>query len=412
MSDKDNPTDGRAWTRRGWLSAAGTTLAATALSSGTTHADAAGQATQPPPGGQGGRLPLTEFQPKSMLHVDETHVPRARFPVIDFHTHVSLRPNSKRAGVPPAELVKVMDGVNLHTMVNLTGGSGDDLANTIKNFDRAFPRRFVTMTEPTWTRASESGYAGWQAEEIARAKAAGAVGVKILKTLGLYLRDGGPTGKLVKIDDARFDPMWDACGRLGLPVAMHVGDPEAFFLPVDRFNERYEELNAHPDWSFHGKDFPAFKEIMDARDRVFARHPKTTFVALHVGHWAENLKAVGEMLDKFPNVNVELAARIGELGRQPRTSARFFDKYQDRILFGTDAIPLGTETPQQVFGEDLYRIYYRFLETQDEYFDYAPAPVPPQGRWRIYGLGLPEQILRKVYHQNAQRVLGLQLVSA
>jgi hypothetical protein len=384
----------------------------TTLGSGRARAQAGAQAGQQRAPSAGGSLPLTEFQPKSMLHVQETHVPRARFPVIDFHSHVSLRPTSKRPGVPPAELVKVMDAVNLHTMVNLTGGSGQDLATTITNFDRAFPRRFVTMTEPTWTRASESGYAAWQGEEIGKAKAAGAVGLKILKTLGLYLRDGGPTGKLVRIDDPRFDPMWDACGRLNLPVAMHVGDPEAFFLPIDRFNERYEELNAHPDWSFYGKDFPAFNEILDARDRVFARHPQTTFVALHVGHWAENLKAVGEMLDKFPNVHVETAARIGELGRQPRTSSRFFDKYQDRILFGTDAIPLGIETPQQVFGEDLYRIYYRFLETQDEYFDYAPAPVPPQGRWRIYGLGLSDQILRKVYHQNAERVLGLRLVGA
>ena len=246
--------------------------------------------------------------------------------------------------------------------------------------------------------------------EIGKAKAAGAVGLKILKTLGLYLRDGGPAGKLVRVDDERFDPMWDACGRLGLPVAMHVGDPEAFFTPIDRFNERYEELGAHPDWSFYGKDFPSFKEILAARDRVFAKHPKTTFVALHVGHWAENLAAVGEMLDKFRNVNVEIAARIGELGRQPRTAARFFDRYQDRILFGTDAIPLGVETPQQVFGEDLYHIYYRFLETEDEYFDYAPARIPPQGRWKIYGVGLPDQILRKVYHQNAERVLGMKLV--
>jgi predicted TIM-barrel fold metal-dependent hydrolase len=411
MSDKHRP-DRPAWTRRGWLSAAGTGLLGTTLGSGRARAQAAPQTGQQRAPSAGGSLPLTEFQPKSMLHVQETHVPRARFPVIDFHSHVSLRPTSKRAPVPPAELVKVMDAVNLQTMVNLTGGSGQDLATTITNFDRAFPHRFVTMTEPTWARASESGYPAWQGEEIGKAKAAGAVGLKILKTLGLYLRDGGPTGKLVRIDDPRFDPMWDACGRLNLPVAMHVGDPEAFFLPIDRFNERYEELNAHPDWSFHGKDFPAFKEILDARDRVFARHPRTTFVALHVGHWAENLKAVGEMLDSFPNVHVETAARIGELGRQPRTSARFFDKYQDRILFGTDAIPLGIETPQQVFGADLYRIYYRFLETQDEYFDYAPAPVPPQGRWRIYGLGLSDQILRKVYHQNAERVLGLRLVTA
>ena len=401
MSDNSNGS----WTRREWLSAAGTALVTTAV--GNTKVGAVEPLGSQTPATA--PLPLSEFEPKSMLHVEESRVQRARFPVIDFHTHVSRR-RAERPAVPPAELVKTMDAVNLHTMVNLTGGSGEDLGAAIALFDRGFPRRFVTMTEPTWTRASEPGYAAWQADEIGKAKAAGAVGVKVLKTLGLYLRDGGPQGRLVRVDDPRFDPMWDACGRLELPVAIHVGDPEAFFLPIDRFNERFEELNAHPDWSFHGRDFPTFTEILDARDRVFAKHPKTTFVALHVGHWAENLKAVGEMLDRFRNVHVEIGARIGELGRQPRTAARFFDKYQDRILFGTDAIPLGTETPQQVFGEDLYRIYYRFLETDDEYFDYAPARLPPQGRWKIYGVGLREGILRKVYNENAERVLGLKLV--
>lgn len=405
MTDNEKPS----FTRRGWLSAAGSGVIGTAF--GSVVKLRAEAASQQPPGTRTPPLPLAEFEPKSMLHVRETHVDRARFPVIDFHSHVSPRPGSTRRSVPPADLVRVMDAVNLRAMVNLTGGWGSDLATTITNFDRAFPGRFVTMTEPAWTRASEPAYAGWQAEEIARAKAAGAVGLKVLKTLGLYLRDGGSTGTLVKVDDPRFDQMWDACGRLGMPVAIHVGDPEAFFLPIDRFNERYEELSAHPDWSFYGRDFPSFKAILDARDRVFARHPKTTFVALHVGHFAENLQAVGEMLEKYPNVNVEIGARIGELGRQPRTAARFFDKYQDRILFGTDAIPLGTETPQQVFGADLYHIYYRFLETDDEYFDYAPAPKPPQGRWRIYGLALPEAILRKVYHANAERVLGRTLTA-
>jgi len=396
----------RAYTRREWVSATAASMLITPL---TESAEATGAVPSQQPASA--PLPLSQFQPRSLLHVGETRVQRARFPVIDFHTHVSRR-RAQKPGVPPGELVKTMDAVNLHTMVNLTGGAGDDLAGAIAGFDQAFPRRFVSMTEPSWTRAGETGYAAWQADEIGRAKAAGAVGVKVLKTLGLYLRDGGASGKLVRVDDARFDPMWETCGRLGLPVAIHVGDPEAFFLPIDRFNERYEELNAHPDWSFHGKDFPAFKEILEARDRVFARHPKTTFVALHVGHWAENLAAVGEMLDKFPNVHVEIGARIGELGRQPRTATRFFDRYQDRILFGTDAVPLGIETPQQVFGEDLYRIYYRFLETEDEYFDYAPAPVPPQGRWRIYGLGLRESILRKVYSRNAERVLGRKLITA
>jgi predicted TIM-barrel fold metal-dependent hydrolase len=211
----------------------------------------------------------------------------------------------------------------------------------------------------------------------------------------------------VAIDDPRFDPMWETCGSLGIPVAIHVSDPEAFFLPIDRFNERYEELHNHPDWSFHGKDFPTNEAILQARDRVIARHRKTTFVTLHVGNDAENLGYVGECLDRFPNMHVELGARIGELGRQPRTARKFFDKYQDRILFGTDAIPHGDDVPQQVFGDALYEIYYRFLETEDEYFDYAPAPVPPQGRWRIYGLGLPEAVLRKVYWENAARILKI-----
>ena len=210
--------------------------------------------------------------------------------------------------------------------------------------------------------------------------------MKVLKTLGLYLREQITTGPLVAIDDRRFDPMWEACAANRMPVAIHIGDPSAFFLPIDRFNERFEELNNHPDWSFHGRDFPSNRQLLDARNRVFARHPKTTFVALHVGHNAENLGDVSESLDRYPNMHVEMGARVGELGRQPRTARRFFDRYQDRILFGTDAVPHGTETPQQVFGEALYEIYFRFLETEDEYFDYAPAPTPPQGRWRIYGI--------------------------
>jgi predicted TIM-barrel fold metal-dependent hydrolase len=260
-----------------------------------------------------------------------------------------------------------------------------------------------------WSRAKEPGYAKAQADAIGEAKAAGARGVKVLTTLGLYLREDITSGALVKVDDARFDPMWEACAAQSMPVAIHVSDPAAFFLPTDRTNERFEELNNHPDWSFHGRDFPKNEEILAARNRVMARHPKTKFITLHVGNFAENLGHVSESLDKYPNMFVEIAARIGELGRQPRTARKFFDKYQDRILFGTDAIPRGTQTPQQVFGEKLYEIYFRFLETEDEYFDYAPAVVPPQGRWRIYGLGLPDSILRKVYNANAGRLIGIKV---
>ena len=291
-------------------------------------------------------------------------------------------------------------------------GTGAGLESAICHLDAAAPGRFVTVTEPSWARIREPGYPQKQADAIERARNAGAHGLKVLKTLGLYLRANVVSGPLVMVDDPRFDPMWDTCGLLDMPVSIHTSDPEAFFLPTDRFNERYEELSNHPEWSFYDRDFPSNAELLAARDRVLRRHPRTRFILNHVGHAAENLAFVGETLDRFPNTIVEIGARIGELGRQPRTAARFFDRYQDRVLFGTDAVPLGVETPQQVFGEDLYRIYYRFLETEDEYFDYAPAPVPPQGRWRIYGLGLPEPILRKVDSQNAERVLGMKLVTA
>ena len=398
------------WNRREWLAV---TSGALVMPATVPRRD--GLADQAA-GAAGAALPLEQFQPVSMLQVRVSRVERPRFPVIDIHTHLSW---SGRAGAgpadaqtvtvlaPAAELLSVMDRKGLRMMVNLTGGRGTGLDRMIREFQQAHPGRFLTFTEPWWSRAQEPGYPQFQADEIERAARAGARGLKVLKTLGLYLRDGGASGRLVTIDDPRFDPMWEACAAHNLPVAIHIADPVAFFRPTDRFNERFEELNHHPDWSFHGRDFPSFDELLAARDRLIARHPRTTWIALHVGHHAEDLSAVSASLDRFPNVHVELGARIGELGRQPRTARRFFDQYQDRIMFGTDAVPHGTETPQQLFGDELYEIYYRFLETEDEYFDYAPAPVPPQGRWRIYGLGLPDPILKKVYHDNAARLLRL-----
>ena len=368
------------------------------------------------PGNAGKPLQLADFQPRSMLHVPETKVTRSRYPVIDIHTHLSFIAKSAN-GVGIGEEMKylataegvlpLMDRKNIRVMVNLTGGVGQGLEETVRKFQEPYPDRFVIFTEPWWGRTNQAGYGQFQADEIIRAHKAGARGLKVLKTLGLYLREGVSKGPLVKIDDPRFDPMWEACGSLGIPVAIHVSDPEAFFLPIDRFNERFEELSNHPDWSFHDHDFPSNAELLEARNRVLARHPKTQFIVLHVGNDAENLPYVGECMDRFANMHVELGARIGELGRQPRMSGKFFEKYQDRILFGTDAVPRGTDTPQQIFNEQLYEIYYRFLETEDEYFDYAPAPIPPQGRWRIYGLCLPDGILKKVYFDNAARLLQI-----
>ena len=395
--------------RRQWLYGMGL-VAGAGMQVGRAASVPAENAPQPVP------LELSQYEPRSMLHVDESRVERSRFPLIDFHTHLSgstksekgveLSPDREYLGTPQ-ELLAVMDRKNIRAMVNLTGGYDHGLAEAVAKYDRAYPGRFYTFTEPSYSRFKEPDYPTLQAQAIERAHREGGRGLKILKTLGLYLRENITSGSLVTIDDARFDPMWDACGQLNLPVAIHISDPIAFFTPTDRFNERYEELNNHPDWSFHGRDFPSNAELIAARNRVIARHSETQFVVLHVGNFAEDLQNVSENLDRYPNMFVDLAARIGELGRQPRTALKFFDKYQDRILFGTDATPHGDAFPQQVFNDKLYEIYFRFLETEDEYFDYAPAKIPPQGRWRIYGIGLPETILKKVYSENSTRILRI-----
>ncbi len=392
--------------RRKWM-----TLGAITLAAGRAQAQgrlAPGQTTgnrQPP---AGGGIPLEQYEPKSMLHVPQTRVPRSRFPVIDFHTHITMTsdgaPGKIQFDLDPAKCLSVMDRKNIRTMVDLTGSYGEGLRQAVRQLSEAHPGRFAVFTEPVWTKASEPDYPKFQADQIEDAHKAGAKGLKILKTLGLFLREQG-SNRLVRIDDPRFDPMWEVAGALHMPIAIHVSDPEAFFLPIDRFNERWEELHAHPTWSFHGRDFPGNRELQEARRNVMRRHPRTQFVCLHVAD-SEDLPYVSECLASHPNMSVDIAARIGELGRQPRMSRKFFDKYQDRIVFGTDAHS-SPSTPQQLFGEPLYEIYYRFLETEDEYFDYAPAPVPPQGRWRIDGLGLPEQVLRKVYWENAARLMAL-----
>jgi predicted TIM-barrel fold metal-dependent hydrolase len=396
--------------RRQWLFGAGAIAGTSQLSFGSAPARSEDDPNQPKP------LDLTQYEPKSMLQVHESHVEKSKYPLIDFHTHISISVKSEKGVelVPERqylgtaeELLAVMDRKNIRAMVNLTGGYDKGLAEAVSKYDRPHSGRFYTFTEPSYSRFKEADYPKVQAQAIEQAHRDGARGLKILKTLGLYLREGITSGTLVKIDDPRFDPMWDACGQLNMPVAIHVSDPIAFFTPTDRFNERYEELNNHPDWSFHGGDFPSNGELLGARNRVMAKHPKTQFVVLHVGNFAENLQDVSENLYRFPNMFVDIAARVGELGRQPKTSRKFFEKYQDRILFATDATPHGDEFPQQVFNDKLYEIYFRFLETDDEYFDYAPAKVPPQGRWRIYGINLPDAVLRKVYYENAAPLLRI-----
>ena len=403
--------------RRQWIRHVGLATAGVAAAPAVNLAAAEAQSSA----ASDNNLALKDYKPKSMLQVHETKVDRARFPVIDIHTHLTesakydkgVAVASEREFLAtPQELLDVMEAKNIRTLINLTGGYGKGLDDAIARYDKAHPGRFISFCEPIYEKFRDPNYPQIQADSIQQSHQSGARGLKILKTLGLYLRENITSGKLVTIDDHRFDPMWDACGQLNIPVAIHISDPAAFFTPTDQYNERYEELHNHPDWSFYGGDFPTNEELIAARNRMMARHPKTQFIVLHVGNFAENLANVSENMDRFPNMTVELAARIGELGRQPRTARRFFDKYQDRIMFGTDATPHGDAFPQQLFGNKLYEIYWRFLETEDEYFDYAPAEVPPQGRWQIYGIGLPESILRKVYYNNAARLLNLEPLKA
>ena len=340
---------------------------------------------------EAGDLKLRDFKPRSMLRAPTHEVPRARFPAIDVHNHV----NDARGGDPsvdPDALVAMMDRCNLQTIVILTGGFGDRLQAVIDRMVKPHPGRFRVFTQIDWSRIDEPDFGEAMARQLRDSVARGARGLKILKELGLGIRLR--SGELVKIDDLRLDPIWAECGRLRIPVAIHTSDPDAFFLPLDGANERYDELVANPDWSFYGDRFPGKEALLAARNRVFERHPGTTFIALHVANHPEDLDDVSRVLDRYPNVVVETGARHAELGRQPRRARAFFLKYQDRILFGTDFRP----------EEAMYRNWFRFLETADEAFDYWHAPG--QGRWTISGLDLPPRVLEKVYRRNAERVFA------
>ena len=285
-----------------------------------------------------------------------------------------------------------MDQANISKIVILTGMWGDKLQGLIDKMVKPYPDRFLVFTQIDWSKIDDPDFSAKMVRQLDDAVRHGARGLKVLKDLGLGVKD--KSGKLVAIDDPRIDPVWEECGRLGIPVAIHTSDPEAFFTPVDKYNERYEELHQNPTWSFYGAKFPSKSTLLEQRNHVIGKHPQTTFIALHVANWPENLDAVSSWLDKYPNMSVEFGAREAELGRQPRRARKFFLDYQDRILFGTDAEP----------STGMYANYFRWLETPDEYFEYWD--YPGQGRWEIYGMELPDNVLEKVYHLNAEKIFA------
>ena len=338
-------------------------------------------------------LLLKDYDPQSHLHAAVHETPRARFPVIDIHNHVNDAWGNDGPPLDAAEVVRRMDAANVQKIVILTGAWGERLQGVIDKMVKPYPQRFAVFTQIDWSRIDDPNFS---AEMVAQIDDAvlhrGARGLKVLKDLGLGVRD--KTRQFVMVDDPRLDPIWEECGRLGIPVAIHTSDPEAFFTPLDRHNERYEELMENPTWNFSGPQFPSKDKLLAGRNHAFEKHPHTTFIALHVANWPENLDVVSQWLDKYPNMYVEFGAREAELGRQPRRARKFFLDYQDRILFGTDATP----------EEKMYANYFRWLETADEYFPYAN--YPGQGRWMIYGMELPDAVLEKVYHKNAEKILA------
>lgn len=345
-------------------------------------------------------MKLERYRPRSQLVVESTSVVKPRFPVVEAHNHLGEPFGGGWVTRPFQELVDRLDEAGVVHLVDLDGGWGEDiLSSHLDAFKARAPERFSVFGGVDWSKWAELGdaFPDWAAGRLEVQKDRGASGLKIWKPLGLTVRDH--RGELAKVDDPRLDPIWQAADELGLPVLIHSGDPVAFFDPVDEANERWEELRANPDWAWTSPPHPPFLEIVGGLARLVARHPGTTFIGAHVSGYAENLAWVSDLLDRCPNFSVDIADTIAELGRRPHTARRFFLRHADRILFGTDLGP----------HPEMSRIYYRFLETTDEYFNPDTAEIPRQGRWYVYGLGLPEEVLKKVYLTNAVRILGLQL---
>jgi predicted TIM-barrel fold metal-dependent hydrolase len=341
-------------------------------------------------------LPLRDYRPRSRLITAGHQVPAAAVPAIDAHAHLGrwLSPDGSWMAPDVPRLVAEMDQCNITGIVNLDGRWGTELTDNLSRFDHAYPGRFATCCHLDWRELSAPGFGDRLAAGLRASAAAGAAGVKVWKDLGLHLRDD--RGELVLPGDQRLAPVWATAGELGLPIFIHTADPVAFFDPVDERNERLEQLLTRPDWSFARPGFPSFEQLMDSLEALVAAHPQTTFVGVHVGCYAENLGWVGRMLDSYPNFYIDTAARIAELGRQPRATAGLIARHRDRVLFGTDEIP---------FDARVYAIYFRFLQTLDESFDHSLEDPPSMGRWKISGLGLTPDVLGQVYAANAGRLV-------
>ena len=348
---------------------------------------------------------ITEYAPSSKLKVKRSKRAHAKYSVVDVHTHPKFK--LKRDPDLLEAYVEVMDRQNIAISISLDSKLGNEEDHL--NFLKPHALRFLSFAHidfvgsgsrenpETWA-CNQPGFVRLTCEQLKAAKTKGICGLKFFKSFGLEVKKSN--GDLYAIDDPLWFPIWETCGELGIPIIIHTADPSAFFDPIGPENERFEELLRHPNWSFHGEEFPSRESLLAARNNVIRKFSNTKFIGAHVANSSEDLAATGKWLDEFPNLYVGIASRISELGRQPFTAKAFLEKYQDRVLFGTDG----------PWSEVRLEYYWRFLETNDEYFPYSEKKPQPQGLWNIYGVALSDEALQKIYFRNAFKVVpGLQI---
>ena len=329
-------------------------------------------------------MSFEDYNPPSSLVVPENILTRAKFPFVDVHNHQFDMPLKDLSN-----LTAEMDSLNMAFMVNLSGFRGLYLAKCIDNVKENAPTRFGLFVNLDWEKIDEDDFVQNNLAILREAKTSGAIGLKVYKGLGLS--DTDSSGKRIAVNDPRLDPIWAECGALGFPVLIHSAEPPSFWKPKDKNNERWLELKQKPGRYRDPAKVPSFESIIAEQHDVFRKNPGTTFINAHLGWMGNDLDRLGEHLDTYPNVMTEIGAVLAELGRQPLRARKFFEDYQDRILFGKDS-----------YNVSEYYTYFRVLETKDEYFDYYRKR---HAFWKMYGLGLPDSILKKLYYKNALRIL-------
>ena len=330
------------------------------------------------------KMDFEEYNPVSTLVVPVHKKAQSKFPFIDVHNHQFRMPD-----MDLGKLVTEMDKLNMKVMVNLSGQTGEPLKQSVENIKKNFPKRFIVFANVNFKGVGEEGWAEKAARQLEEDIKNGANGLKIYKSLGFSVMD--TKGNRVKVDDPRLDPIWKKAGDLKIPVLIHTADPRSFWDPMNKENERWLELATHPNRKRESNDPASWETLIAEQHNLFRKHPRTLFIAAHFGWFPNDLSKLGKLLDEMPNVVVEFGAVIAELGRQPRMAKQFFTKYQDRILFGKDSW-----VPEE------YATYFRVLETEDEYFPYHKKY---HAFWPMYGIGLPDAILKKIYYKNALRII-------